>query len=305
MEFRHLRYFIAVAEELHFTRAAERLRISPPALTEQIQALERELGVKLFTRNQRSVRLTDAGARFLDEGRATLRQLEKAELAARRAGRGEVGEVHVGYVSSASCTGLLAKAITDYRQTHPMVNITVRKIETSRQIDYLTEGRLDIAFLRPPARYPVGITSVIIAQQNVLIVLPSDHPLARGRRPIEPAALAGESFIAPDFEREVGIFQHTAEIGRRGGFAPSLVARAPDFFTIVTMVASGFGIAAVPQCCACIQIPGIVYVPLAAKTQPAELAAAFRRDERAPAVKSFVQQIRRMSVAPSRTQQPA
>ena len=300
MELRHLRYFVAVAEELHFTRAAERLKISPPALTEQIQGLERELGVRLLLRNQRAVSLTEAGSRFLEEVRITLRQAERAELVARRAGRGEVGEVEIGYVSSASCTGLLTRAVAQYRLTHPMVRINIRKVETSRQLDDLTEGRLDVGFLRPPARYPVGISSVIIARQSVLMVLPENHPLAAQKEPIKAASLAGETFIAPSFEMEVGIYQHTAELARRGGFAPRMDARAPDFFTIVTMVAAGFGIAAVPQSCACIQIPGIVYRPVVPQTRPAELAAAFRRDERAPAVKSFIQELRRLNVAAAR-----
>jgi DNA-binding transcriptional LysR family regulator len=300
MELRHLRYFVAVAEELHFTRAAERLKISPPALTEQIQGLERELGVRLLIRNRRAVSLTDAGSRFLEEARSTLRQVERAELVARRAGRGEVGEVEIGYVSSASCTGLLTRAVAQYRITHPMVRINIRKVETSRQLDDLTEGRLDVGFLRPPAHYPVGISSVIIARQTMLMVLPADHPLAAQKAPIRAASLARETFITPSFEMEVGIYQHTAELARRGGFVPRMDARAPDFFTIVTMVAAGFGIAAVPQSCACIQIPGIVYRPVVPQTRPAELAAAFRRDERAPAVKSFIQQLRRLTVAAGR-----
>lgn len=305
MELRHLRYFVAVAEELHFTRAAARLRISPPALTEQIQGLEQELGVRLLARNQRTVALTDAGSRFLEEAQMTLRQAERAALIARRAGRGEVGEVEIGYVSSASCTGLLAQAIKQYRATHPMVSINIHKIETSRQLDQLTDGRLDIGFLRPPAHYPVGIRSVVIAQQTVHVVLPEDHWLAQAAEPITAPMLAGEAFIVPDFEREIGIYQHTAELGRRGSFVPRLVARAPDFFTIVSMVAAGFGIALVPQSCARIQIPGIVYQPVATPMRPAELAAAFRRDERAPAVKAFIQQLRRLTVVPARAQSAA
>jgi DNA-binding transcriptional LysR family regulator len=296
MELRHLRYFVAVAEELHFTRAAERLHISAPALTEQIQGLERQLGVQLLLRNQRSVSLTDAGSRFLEEARRTLRQAERAELVARRAGRGEVGDVEIGYVSSASCTGLLARAIKQYRSSRPMVNITIHKMETSHQLEQLTEGRLDIGLLRPPARYPVGIAATIVARQDNLIVLPDDHPLAAAKQRIKPAALADEAFIAPSFEMEVGIYQHTAELARVGGFAPRLVARAPDFFTIVTMVAAGFGIAVVPQSCTCIQIPGIVYKQIAGQSRPAELAAAFRRDERAPAVKTFIKYLRGMVV---------
>src|SRR6185437_3691734 len=115
--------------------------------------------------------------------RATLRQVEKAELVARRTGRGEIGEIQIGYVSSASCTGVLTQVITDYRRTHPMMTVNIRKIETSRQIDFLTEGRLDVGFLRPPTRYPVGISSVLVAQQVVMVVLPSDHRLAAGTGP--------------------------------------------------------------------------------------------------------------------------
>lgn len=298
MELRHLRYFVAVAEELHFTRAAARLGISPPALTEQIQGLERELGVRLLQRNQRSVALTDAGSRFVDEVRLTLHHAERAELVARRAARGEEGEIAIGYVSSASCTGLLSKAIYEYRGKHPVVSIHIRKLETSRQLDDLGEGRLDIGFLRPPARYPLGISSVIIAQQPTLVVLQEDHKLAALTNTLTAPMLAQEAFIAPDFEREIGIFPHTAELGRSGNFVPRMVGSAPDLFTVVTMVAAGFGIAIVPQSCACIQIPGIVYRPLASGTRLAELSAAFRRDERAPAVKTFIQQLRRMGLPP-------
>src|SRR5690242_5616798 len=162
MELRHLRYFVAVAEELHFAHAAERLHISPPSLTQQIQSLERELGARLFVRTKRDVKLTDAGARFLDEARATLQQAERAELVARRAGRGEVGRVEISFVSSAACTGLLTVALPSYRQSFPLVELAIRKLESPRQLEQLTEGRLDVGFLRPPARYPTGITAIVI-----------------------------------------------------------------------------------------------------------------------------------------------
>lgn len=295
MELRHMRHFVAVAEELHFTRAAERLRISPPTLTEQIQNLERDLGVRLLHRSKRAVSLTEAGARFLDEARSTLRQAERAELAARRAGRGEIGRVEIGYVSSASCTGLLTKAVSRYRETHPQVNINIRKVETPVQLEQLQEGRLDVGFLRPPARYPVGLTGVVVSRQDVILVLPSDHRLANSKA-IKPEMLADESFIAPIFEMEHGIYQHTAELGEQGGFQVRMTGRAPDLFTIVTMVAAGFGIAVVPRSCNCIQVPGVVYRPLSSQSRKAELAAGFRRDERAPAVKMFIDELRRLAM---------
>jgi DNA-binding transcriptional LysR family regulator len=122
MELRHLRYFVAVAEELHFLRAAGRLHISPPSLTEQIRDLEQELGAVLFTRTKRNVTLTDAGTRFLDEARSTLRQAEHAARVAKLAGRGEMGRIEIGYASSAACSGLVTEAIAAYRQTHPLVS---------------------------------------------------------------------------------------------------------------------------------------------------------------------------------------
>src|SRR5438270_3418464 len=154
MELRHLRYFMAVAEELHFSRAAERLHISPPSLTQQIQSLEQELGARLFLRTKREVKLTDAGARFLEEARTTLRHAQRAQVVARRAARGEMGRVEIGFVSSAACAGLLTASVPAYRDAYPLVELSMRKMETAKQIEQLTGSRLDIGFLRPPTRYP-------------------------------------------------------------------------------------------------------------------------------------------------------
>jgi DNA-binding transcriptional LysR family regulator len=297
MELRHLRYFVAVAEELHFSRAAERLHLSPPSLTEQIQHLEQELGAHLFVRTKRNVALTDAGARFLEEARLTLRQAEHAELVARLAGRGEVGRVEIGYVSSAACTGLLTAAVATYRRAHPLVSLSIKHMPTPQQLDQLTEGRLDIGFLRPPARYPVGISAMILARQAVIIALPNDHRLAE-TDPISAAMLAEERFIATTAEAEFGFYRHTVAVGEQGKFVPRIAERAADFFTIVTLVAAGFGIAVIPQSCACIQIPGVVYKSLSPQTKQAELAATYRRDEKAPAVKAFLQHLRSSRLKP-------
>jgi DNA-binding transcriptional LysR family regulator len=294
MELRHLRYFVAVAEELHFSRAAERLHISPPSLTEQIRDLERELGAVLFTRTKRNVTLTDAGTRFLEEARTTLRQAEHAAHVAKLAGRGEMGRIEIGYASSAACSGLVTSAVAEYRRTHPLVTLSLSSMQAARQLDQLTEGRLDVGFLRTPSRYPVGIASVIIARQSIVIALPSDHKFAKSRS-VSAAMLAEERFLAPTFETEIGLYPHTAAVGQQGNFVARIVDRIPDLFTTVTLVAAGIGIAVVPQSCSCLQIPGVVYKPLSHPTEPVELAAAFRRDERAPAVKAFIQQLRSYS----------
>jgi DNA-binding transcriptional LysR family regulator len=300
MELRHLRYFVAVAEELHFSRAAERLHISPPSLTEQIRNLEQELGAALLTRTKRNVALTDAGARFLEEARSTLQQAEHAALVARLAGRGEMGRVEIGYASSAACSGLVTAAVATYRRTHPLVSISLSAMQAARQLDQLTEGRLDIGFLRTPARYRMGILAVIIARQPIVIALPSDHKLAK-KASLSAAKLAEERFLAPTFETEIGLFQHTAAVGQQGKFEARIVDRVPDLFTTVTLVAAGVGIAVVPQSCSCIRIPGVVYKTLTPQTKQVELAAAFRRDERAPAVKSFIAQLRAWSAKLGRT----
>jgi DNA-binding transcriptional LysR family regulator len=291
MELRHLRYFVAVAEELHFSRAAERLHISTPALTEQIQKLEQELGAHLLMRTKRNVALTDAGARFLEEARSTLRQAERAALVGKLAGRGEVGRIEIGYVSSAACAGLLPAAVAVFRREYPLVNLSLWRMETAGQLDHLAEGRLDVGLLRPAARYPLGITSVIIAKQSIAVALPTDHKFA-ALKSVSAAMLAEERFIAPTFETELGIYQRTAAVGQQGKFVARIVDRAPDLFTVVTLVAAGAGIAVVPESCSCIQIPGVVYKLLSPQTKPAELAVAFRRDERAPAVKAFIQCLR-------------
>src|SRR5262249_16617361 len=174
-------------------------------------------------------------------------------------------------------------------------SLSVSAMQAAQQLQHLTEGRLDLGFLRSPARYPTGIAAVIIARQPVVIALPSNHKLAK-KATISAAMLTEERFLAPAFETEVGLYQHTVAIGQQGKFVAHIVGRVPDLFTTVTLVAAGVGVAIVPQSCSCIRIPGVVYKPLAPQTKPVEIAAAFRRDERAPAVKAFIQQLRRQSL---------
>jgi DNA-binding transcriptional LysR family regulator len=294
IELRPLRYFVAVAEELHFSRAAERLHISPPSLTQQIQNLERELSARLLLRTKRYVKLTDAGTRFLEEARATLQQAHRAELMARRAGRGEVGGIEIGFITSAACHGVLTETLPIHRRNFPLVSISIRRMETARQLEQLSEGRLDVGFLRPPPRYPVGILALIVARQPVVIALPKDHRLAKFNA-VPSKSLVDETFVVATFESAIDLYQQTAAVGEQGGFVPRIGERAPDQFTITTMVAAGFGIAVVPESLARIQIPGVIFRPLTRQSVRAELAFAYRRDERSPAVKAFIQHVRTWS----------
>jgi DNA-binding transcriptional LysR family regulator len=291
MELRHLRYFLAVAEELHFTRAAERLGISTPTLTQQIQSLERDIGVTLLRRTNRAVALTQAGGRFLDEARATLRQAEQATLIARRAGRGEIGRIEIGYVTSASCLGLIPTTIAAFRKSNPFVDVQLHRIETVRQLSALAEGRIDIGFLRPPNRYPLGLTGTVIWRQPFILAMPSDHPLVV-ERSIALGALANESFIASSVELELGFGGQIQEIAAEGRFVPKVVGRAPDILTILTQVAAGFGMGFVPESFREVRIPGVTYRPLAGPPRHALLAAARRRNDPAPAIKAFLRTLR-------------
>lgn len=286
MELRHLRYFIAVAEELHFARAAERLHITPPSLTQQIQALEAELCVKLFHRTKRSVELTDAGRRFLEESRKTIRQAEHTELVGRQAGRGDLGRIEIGYMTSSSCSGIVSRHLADFHGRHPLIELHLHKLETPQQLGLLAERRIDVGFLRPPDRYPLGLTGIAVFQQPVVIALPEGHRLARAGT-LNCADLADEPFVVPSVETELAFPGYVSALAEQGGFEPRIAGRATDYLTIVTMVSAGIGLAAVPASFARVRIPGVCYRE-AGLRQEARIALSFRRDERAPAVRNFI-----------------
>ncbi len=291
MELRQLRYFIAVAEELNFTRAAERLKIATPSLSQQIRELERSLSVQLFLRNKRTVRLTDAGAIFLDEARLTLQQAGRAELVARQTARGEVGQINVGYVSSAACSGIVSEVVARFRDMHPRVELKLHKLEGARQLTSLTDGMIDVGFLssRPP--YPDAITGFVISRGSVAAALGKVHPLARLRE-IPPSALRQEQFVMPTYTGGEALYPTLAAVAEHGMFSPKVVHHTPDFFTAITLVAAGFGVSIVPEACRCLQLPGVAYVDIDLPTAPAALAAVFRRDERSPATLTLIAQLR-------------
>ncbi len=295
MELRHLRAFLAVAEALHFSQAAERLGISPPALTEQIQGLEALLGVRLFRRTKRSVALTDAGQLFLEEARPALAQVERAERIGRMAGRGERGIVAIGFAASAAFSGVLAASVAAWRETHPDVELRLQELETIPQLAALAAGRLDIGFIRPPAAVPDGIATTPLLREPIWLALPASHPLAAGAD-IPPAALADQPFVSPDFDTGTGFHHHTMELGEAAGFTPRIVHRGRDLVAVVSLVGLGLGVALVPASFKdCVRLPGLIYRPFTGTSPQAELAAAFRRNEAAPVTRAFIRQLRRQA----------
>src|SRR5471032_3306906 len=180
MELRHLRYFVAVAEELSFTRAAARLHIGQPPLSHQIQMLEAEVGAQLLERSKRWVRLTEAGKLFLDDARRVLSLSEQAVQTARRAQRGETGELRVGFTFSTPLTPLFATVINRYRQRYPGVSLTLHEMATLRQIDAIAARELDLGLVRPPeAAVAEAVAMTELRRDPLVLVLPQDHPLAR------------------------------------------------------------------------------------------------------------------------------
>ncbi len=294
MELRHLRAFLAVAETLHFARAAERLGLSAPSLTEQVQALERHLGARLFRRGQRRVALTDAGQLFLPEAVAALRQVERAARIGRQAGRGERGIVSIGFAASAAFAGVLAASIGDWRRAHPEVSLRLQEMETVPQVEAVAEGALDVGFIRPPFAAPPGVTALRLLRERLLIALPEQHPLSAGAE-IAPAALAEEDFITPDPEK-AGFHHFTRQLGQQGGFAPRIAHGGRDLVAVASLVGLGLGVAVVPESLRdCVRLPGMVYRPLAGEPLLAEIAAAYRRNEAAPAARDFIRQLRHVA----------
>lgn len=287
MEIRQLRAFLAVAEELHFAKAAERLGVSPPALTGQVQALEARLGTGLFRRTKRSVALTEAGRLLLPEARATLVQLERAEQVARRAGRGELGKIEVGYVASAAFSGLVSSLVATFRRRHADADIRLHEMDGDEQVTALRGGSIDIGFVRLPAVAPRDLVTLTVARESVLVALPDGHAAAR-LATVPPKSLAADSFIAPRSDEHRGFEHHTVAVGRLGGFPPLVRHRAHDLITTLALVGAGLGVAIVPESLRNVGIPGVAYRPITGYRQQSEVKAIYRRDERAPATRLFI-----------------
>ena len=285
MELRHLRYFVAVAEELHFHRAAERLHISQPPLSQQIRALERELDVLLLDRNRRSVSLTPAGSVFLNEARAILDAVEAATEAARSVARGEAGRLAIGFVGSAM-HGALPDVLREYRRTHPAVALALTELPTAAQLEALAAGRIDVGVLRPPVREP-GLALATIQTEPFVVALPEDHPLA-AEQEVPLAALLDEPFVLLSRREAPGLHLSLAEAMSAAGGVPRVVQEAREMQTVVGLVAAGLGVSLVPASVGADAHHGVAYRPVAGTAPVVELALAWRPDALSPTVESFL-----------------
>jgi DNA-binding transcriptional LysR family regulator len=288
MELRHLRYFIAVAEELHFTRAAERLHIGQPPLSQAIQALEADVGALLFERTRRSVRLTGAGTLFLADAYRILALAEQAAEGARRAQRGEAGELRIGFTFSTPLTPLFATVINRYRNQYPAVRLTLHEMATLRQLEALEQHTLDLGFMRPPEIVlPDGLALDALREDPLVAVLPAGSPLC-GQSTVAIADLEDLPFVMYPQDAGTGIYPQIFRLCRAAGFEPRIGQQAGEASTIIGLVAAGCGVSVLPGAFDRIRMDGVCYRPIADADATTRLLLARRGAERSPLVEAFV-----------------
>lgn len=286
MELRHLRYFVMVAEELHFGRAAEKLHISQPPLSMQIRSLEEELGVTLLHRTQRHVSLSQAGHAFLQEARQILARLEQAVLMTRRAGRGEIGELAVGFISVADYN-VLPVVLREFRQRFPMVNLTLRESTTDAQIRDLIGCRIDVGFVLPPIDEP-ALQSACIVREPLVAALPERHPLARRPGKLALTKLKDAPFILFPRPMAPGLYDDVVSFCRAAGFSPRVEQEAVQMQTIVSLVSAELGVALIPASLTNLRRTGVTYKALREQSPLTEIHLAWRRGDELPALRVFV-----------------
>jgi DNA-binding transcriptional LysR family regulator len=294
VELRHLRYFVAVAEELHFGRAAARLHLAQPPLSRQIRQLEVELGVPLFERSKRHVRLTDAGAVFLVEARAVLAAAEQAAQAARRAARGEVGQLTVGFIGAASYS-VLPGIVQAFRARYPSVELVLHEMTTAEQLAALRDGQLGAGLVRPPVADPV-LAATTVLREPLVVALPAAHPLAAQRR-VAVAALAGEPWVLFPRRLAADLYDQILALCEGAGFRPRLAQEAVQMQTVVRLVGAGVGVSLVPRSAESLHSAGVAYRPLRGAAAEVEMAVAWRRDEESALLRQFLD-VARATAAP-------
>ena len=298
IELRHLRQFVAVAEEGHITRAAERLGMQQPPLSQRIKAIEDELDAQLFRRKARGVELTDAGRVFLDRARATIAQYDGSFEATRSAARGEQGRLCVGVMPTAPFHPFVPFVIRAFRAAFPLVSLTLDECLRKEALERLRDGQMDVAFMRAAIDESQNLSVNPLLVEPMVVALPSDHAMARRERgddaPIALKDLADETFIV--YARQLGpaLYEATMAACLKAGFSPRLGQEAPRITSALSLVAVGLGITVVPACMQRMTMDGIAYRRLKGAAQPkAVLNLASRRGEPSPVVRNFVNLVRR------------
>jgi DNA-binding transcriptional LysR family regulator len=294
-DLRALRCFVAVAEDLHFGRAARRLNISQPPLSQTIRALETRLGVLLLERTRRRVALTHAGGVLLERARLLLDDALQAGIAAQRASRGEVGRLTVSFILAATHR-VLPQTLREFRRRMPEVSLTLREMSIPEQLKALASGEVDIGILRPPVESGV-IASACLVRERFVAALPEEHRLAR-HATFPLARLAGESFVLPSPGRSP-LHSQIISMCASAGFAPAVVQDAENLTTLIGLVRAGLGVALLPQSIEVLRPAGVEWRGLRGESQRVETAIAWRRDDRSPVCKAFLDAAHAACVRPA------
>ncbi|MEB3279959.1 MAG: LysR substrate-binding domain-containing protein [Lyngbya sp.] len=291
MELRHLRYFVAVAEELHFGRAAQRLHIAQQPLSRQIRDLEADIGVQLFYRTKRTVRLTEAGEVFLTEARKILQQAEQAVLLAQQTSKGEIGKLTVGFTGPA-LNRILPKIVRLFKERHPQVELLLQRLQTNEQVAALKTGQIQVGLLHPPIEDDMLVLKTI-HRESLVAVLPDTHRLAReSNQPISIKQLVNESFIL--YPRQVGpvLYDQIISLCQQAGFSPKIVQEVIPQQTILGLVSANIGISLLHASVKAVAPPGVVIRELLELTPELELAVAWHRDTTNPVLPAFLAIVR-------------
>jgi DNA-binding transcriptional LysR family regulator len=290
MELRHLRYFIAVAEELHFSRAAERLHIAQPPLSQQIQQLEAQLGVELFHRKtKRQVQLTEAGQVFLQEAYQLLAQLEKAIELTQKTGRGEKGQLLIGFTSLVTYD-LLPLILRRFREQFPEVELILNELTTTQQEQALQHRRIHVGFAHPPLEDNT-LNQECIRREALIVAMLATHVLAEQEK-ISVRSLVNENFIMFPRHLGFGLYDQIVSLCQQGNFSPKVTQEAIQVQTIIGLVSAGMGIAIAPYSLQNVQRAGVVYRAFEDKTPLVETAVVWREAEITPVVRAFLQVVR-------------
>lgn len=290
IELRHLRYFIAVAEELHFGRAAARLNISQPPLSQQIQILEQQVGARLLARTNRSVSLTPAGRQFLADSRQILSQVEEAAARATRLHQGETGELRIGFTSSAPFIKAVSDTLSSFRQRYPDVHIQTREINTREQISPLNEGLLDLGLMRNTP-LPETLSWEVILREPLLAMIHKDHPLAT-RPAVSLAELAQEPFVFFDPHVGTGLYDDILGLMRRYQLTPTITQEVGEAMTIIGLVAAGLGVSILPASFRRVRLTEMHWVPIIEPDAVSEMWLVWsKHQEQGSAAARFKQQL--------------
>ncbi len=292
MELRQLRYVIAVAEERNVTRAAERLGMQPPPLSRQIRAIEREIDVQLFRRKARGVELTDAGRAFLDNARAVLAQVDRTFETTRRTARGEQGRISIAYSSTVAFHPLIPRTIRAFRETFPLVAVTLMEGYSEGLIERVQRDEIDMAFVRRLAPAVQGVDLMPLHEELMMVALSSGHPLAKGRigEGLALKALAEETFILIGDPSHDALLRNSAFVAacHAAGFSPRVGYVVPYISSRLNLIAAGLGVAVVAASLRKVGVEGVVFRPLAgAGRLKAPFGLASRRGDRSPVIRQF------------------